>query len=101
MAASSDGRRRSLLVGADEDGRLREIESVQDRLDVAEAELAAVSALARKRGLAYLREEGEPLLEEMAILMARLRSLILDDHPAVGTLSRRAGLGREPPTARA
>ena len=76
----------------DQDERLREIAGLQDRLDVAEAELAALSAMARKRGLAYLRQEGGPLLDEMAILMTRLRGLILDDQPAPRRGSERSAV---------
>jgi hypothetical protein len=59
--------------------RFREIARLQNRLDEAEAEMAALTALARKRGFDFLRLEGRPLLDEMNLLVLRLRELILDD----------------------
>ena len=61
--------------------RFQEIARLQNRLDEAEAEMAALAALARKRGFDFLRLEGRPLLDEMTLLVTRLRRLILEEVP--------------------
>ncbi len=81
MTALSNRQDRVVQLQPIAEDRFQEIARLQNRLDEAEAEMAALTALARKRGFDFLRLEGRPLLDEMALLVTRLRSLILEDVP--------------------
>lgn len=61
-----------------QDARFKEITHLQNRLDEAEAELAAIVAIGKKRGLDFVRSHGLHLLDEIDSLSARLRRLILE-----------------------
>jgi len=82
MTTQADGRSRSGSLAPLPEAQIRTILSVQNRLDEAEAELAAVVTMAQRRGIKYLHEMGEPLLDELDDLVTRLRRLILETGPA-------------------
>ena len=85
MTMSIGGQRRAVSAISAPEDKLQEITGVQNRLDEAEAELAALSVMARNQGLGFLRSRSRPLLDEMDTLVSRLRHLILDEGP-IGTL---------------
>jgi hypothetical protein len=79
MTALSNRQDRSVTPQPIIEDRFQEIARLQNRLDEAEAEMAALTALAHKRGFGFLRSEGRPLLEEMDLLVRRLRQIILEE----------------------
>jgi hypothetical protein len=91
MSVTTKSSSRDRTVEAVTETRLKELTGLQNRLDEAEAELAALSVMARKRGLDFLKGEARPLLDELGELVTRIRDLILDDAPltTLGPLSGR------------
>ncbi len=81
MSALNTGWDRAVQPQPIIEDRFQEISRLQNRLDEAEAEMAALAALARKRGFDFLRMEGRSLLDEMGSLVTQLRHLILEDAP--------------------
>ena len=81
MSALNTGWDRAVQPQPIIEDRFQEIARLQNRLDEAEAEMAALAALARKRGFDFLRMEGRSLLDEMGSLVTQLRHLILEDAP--------------------
>ena len=93
MSRSTDGTSRAGSLKPLPEAQFRAIQSVQNRLDEAEAELAAVVSMAQRRGAAFLHEMAEPLLDELDHLVVQLRHLMLEDgaRPACRSESRPAG----------
>ncbi|MBI1209137.1 MAG: hypothetical protein GC191_17835 [Azospirillum sp.] len=73
-----DPKQRVLKSLADKE-KIGEITCLQERLDQAEAELAALTEMARMRGCEPWREQSRPLLKEMAKIVSRLNLLILGE----------------------